>query len=201
MARKKTATRRLATESPRGRLLHAATHLFLTRGYAQTTVRDIASEVGILSGSIFHHFDSKEEILEAVMTEVSEGNAARMQKAAALAKTPRRKVRALIRCELESIHGETGEGMTLLVTEWRSLGVDARARVLVFRDRYEQVWLDALLAAKAELVKIEPFILRRLIQGMTGATGHWYRPRGPISLDKLADQILLLALRKGETDE
>lgn len=196
---------RLATktvvESPRLRLLRAATHLFLTRGYAQTTVRDIASAVGILSGSIFHHFDSKEEILEAVMSEVSEGNAERMQQAAARAKTPRDKVRALIRCELESIHGETGEGMTLLVTEWRSLSVEARARVLVFRDRYEQVWLDALRAAKTKLVKVDPFILRRLIQGMTGATGHWYRPRGPISLDKLADQILLLALRKGGTDD
>src|SRR3954470_12725999 len=85
-------------ETPRGRLLRAAAHLFLTRGYAQTTVRDLAREVGILSGSIFHHFDSKEEILEAVMNEVSVLSAQRMTDAFEGVRSPLDGVRALIRC-------------------------------------------------------------------------------------------------------
>ena len=39
-------------DSPRGRILRAAAHLFMTRGYAQTTVRDLGAAVGILSGSL-----------------------------------------------------------------------------------------------------------------------------------------------------
>ena len=184
-------------ESPRGRLLRAAAHLFLTRWYAQTTVRDLAREVGILSGSIFHHFDSKEEILEAVMTEVSSLNAGRMRAAAEGAQEPLARLRALIRCELDSIHGETSEAMTLLVSEWRSLGAPAQERVLIARDRYEQVWLDALRGAGGELVALDPFVLRRLLQGMTSSTAHWYRPRGPLTLDALTEQVLTLLKKRG----
>ncbi len=55
--------------TPRGRLLRAAAHLFREKGYHRTTVRDIASLVGIQSGSLFHHFKSKEDILIQVMKE------------------------------------------------------------------------------------------------------------------------------------
>ncbi|POC72277.1 TetR family transcriptional regulator, partial [Vibrio vulnificus] len=50
-------------ESARGKLLQTAAHLFRSKGYERTTVRDLASAVGIQSGSIFHHFKSKDEIL------------------------------------------------------------------------------------------------------------------------------------------
>ncbi len=183
-------------ETPRGRILRAAAHLFLTQGYAQTTVRDLAASVGILSGSIFHHFDNKEEILEAVMTEVSTRSTERMREARESASTPLAAVRALVLCELGNIHGETGEAMTLLVTEWRSLGVPARERVLLVRDAYEDVWLAALRAARTQLAPLDPFILRRLISGMTSTTANWYRPRGPLSIDALTDQILSLIVRK-----
>ena len=186
----------LMDDSPRGRVLRAAAHMFLTRGYAQTTVRDLAREVGILSGSIFHHFESKEEILEAVMTEVSTLNAGRMREVAAAVLQPLPRVRALIRCELDSIHGETSEAMTLLVSEWRSLGGPAQERVLLARDRYEDVWLQALGAAADELLPIDAFVLRRLLQGMTAATANWYRPRGPLGLDALTDHVLSTLLRR-----
>ena len=57
-------------DSPRGRVLRAAAHLFRVQGYSGTTVREIAALVGIQSGSLFHHFRSKEEILFVVMKEV-----------------------------------------------------------------------------------------------------------------------------------
>ena len=186
----------LMDDSPRGRVLRAAAHLVVTRGYAETTVRDIARAVGILSGSLFHHFDSKEALLEAVMAEVSELNTERMRLAAASTQKPLARVRALLRCELEGIHGETSEAMTLLVDEWRSLGPDAQTRVLVVRDRYQKVWDDALRAASRELQPVDLFVLRRLIAGMTTGTAAWYRPKGPISLDALTDQVMTLITRR-----
>src|SRR5690606_24421106 len=56
-------------DSARGKLLQTAAHLFRSKGYERTTVRDLAGAVGIQSGSIFHHFKSKDEILKAVMEE------------------------------------------------------------------------------------------------------------------------------------
>jgi len=55
-------------DSPRGRVLRAAAYLFHLQGYSRTTVREIAQVVGIQSGSLFHHFKTKEDILCAVMT-------------------------------------------------------------------------------------------------------------------------------------
>jgi AcrR family transcriptional regulator len=187
-------------DGPRGRILRAAAHLFVTRGYGQSTMRDLARAVGILSGSIFHHFESKEAILESVMSEVSARSTERMQAAVAAASEPPARVRALIRCELESIHGDSGEAMRLLVSEWRSLGPGAQARVLKLRDRYEQVWLSALRAARRELAPIDPFVLRRLLHGMTSATASWYRPHGPISIDALTASIFSLVERKAGRD-
>ena len=55
--------------SAKGRLLAASAALFKQKGFSRTTVRDIAAEVGILSGSIFHHFANKESILRTIMLE------------------------------------------------------------------------------------------------------------------------------------
>jgi AcrR family transcriptional regulator len=54
------------------KILIGAVNLFSTKGYSETTVRDIASAVGIKSGSIYGHFTSKEEILIYVLNDYTE---------------------------------------------------------------------------------------------------------------------------------
>ena len=46
----------------------AAAELFASKGVAATTVREIADAVGILSGSLYHHFRSKQHIVEEILT-------------------------------------------------------------------------------------------------------------------------------------
>jgi AcrR family transcriptional regulator len=183
-------------QSARGKLLGQAAHLFKVKGYERTTVRDLASAVGIQSGSIFHHFRSKEEILYAVMEETIQYITTKMEDALTRAETPRERLLALIRCELESILGGTSEAMTVLVYEWRSLSPSNQKNILKLRDRYEGLWMDALNAAKAEgLLVAEPFILRRFLTGALSWTITWFRPEGSVTLDQLAEQALLLAIK------
>ena len=92
-------------DSARGKLLQTAAHLFRNKGFERTTVRDLASAVGIQSGSIFHHFKSKDEILRAVMEETIHYNTAMMRASLEEASNVRERVLALIRCELQSIMG------------------------------------------------------------------------------------------------
>lgn len=183
-------------DSARGKLLQAAAHLFRRKGYERTTVRDLATAVGIQSGSIFHHFKSKEEILRAVMEETIIYNTALMEAALAEADTLRERVLALIRCELQSIMGGTGEAMAVLVYEWRSLSEDSQAHILALRDRYEQRWLEVLEEARvAGYVQRDPFILRRFLTGALSWSTTWFRPEGPMSLDALAEEALALVIR------
>ncbi len=184
-------------DSARGKLLQTAAHLFRSKGYERTTVRDLASAVGIQSGSIFHHFKSKDEILRSVMEETIRYNTALMRASLAEAGTLRERVLALIRCELQSIMGGTGEAMAVLVYEWRSLSQASQQFILELRDIYEQLWLDVLSEAKAAgYFNADPFILRRFLTGALSWTNTWFRPEGPMSLDQLAEQALSLVLKE-----
>lgn len=183
-------------KTAKGRLLVAAARLFKNKGYERTTVRDLASEIGIQSGSLFHHYKSKEAILQAVMEETIALNMALMQDAIADVNNPRDKVLALIRCELQSILGDTGEAMSVLVYEWRSLKPDSQKHILALRDAYEQLWLDTLEEAReADMVQIEPFILRRFLTGALSWTTNWYKPDGEMTLEQLAEDALQLAIK------
>ncbi|MBS8240600.1 TetR/AcrR family transcriptional regulator [Marinobacter lipolyticus] len=177
----------------RGRLLKEAARLFRDKGYERTTVRDLAAAVGIQSGSLFHHFRTKEDILKAVMVETIRLNTALMQAAMDAVDAPRDKLRALIRAELESINGLTGEAMAVLVFEWRSLSEPAREDVLKLRDVYEKLWLDVLTAVQKEgRLQAEPFVVRRMLTGALSWTVTWYRPDGGLSLDGLTDQVVAM---------
>ncbi|EKF75287.1 TetR family transcriptional regulator [Alcanivorax hongdengensis A-11-3] len=175
-------------DSPRGRLLSAAAHLFRDKGFDRTTVRDIAAAVGIQSGSIFHHFKSKEDILYAVMEEVIHFNTERLRQAIASQDSARDKLRALLRAELQSIVGDTAEAMAVLVTEWRCLSDDKQRKALALRGIYEQLWLQVLESLHREgAFRADPFIIRRLLTGMTGWVPNWFDRDGSLSLDDLAD--------------
>ncbi|MDX1459281.1 MAG: TetR/AcrR family transcriptional regulator [Marinobacter sp.] len=181
-----------APDSARGRLLKEAARLFRDKGYERTTVRDLAAAVGIQSGSLFHHFRTKEAILKAVMVETIRLNTALMQAAVDDADGDRAKLRALVHAELESINGQTSEAMSVLVFEWRSLSTEAQEEVLALRDIYERLWLDVLSRLnKAGEVAAEPFVVRRLLTGALSWTVTWYRPGGEMGLSELTDQVML----------
>jgi AcrR family transcriptional regulator len=178
-------------DSPRGRVMRAAAHLFRKNGYASTTVRELAQLVGIQSGSLFHHFKSKDDILLAVMEEAICYNTARLEQAVQQSSGTLNQIRALIRAELESINGDTGVAMAVLVFEWDALSKDRQDYLLNMREYYERIWLNVLERAQEEgLIKHPPMIWRRLIGGAISWTVTWYKPEGRMTLDQLADIIM-----------
>lgn len=65
-----TSKRKPTTElDTRERILEVAARLFVERGYAGTSVRDIAKELGIANPSLYYHFKSKEEMLAELLAE------------------------------------------------------------------------------------------------------------------------------------
>lgn len=178
-------------DSPRGRVLRAAAYLFHIQGYSRTTVREIAQVVGIQSGSLFHHFKSKEDILCAVMTEAIIYNLAQMQRAVDQADSTYEQLKGLIIAELQSINGDTGAAMAVLVHEWTLLPKPRQAELLEMRQQYEQIWFKVLQHAHAEqLIQQDPILWRRLIGGSISWSITWYKPTGRLSLLEVAEQLL-----------
>ena len=61
-------TRKQQKEKRREQILAGALELFIRKGYAATKISDIASHVGMSTGLMFHYFESKEKLLDALVT-------------------------------------------------------------------------------------------------------------------------------------
>lgn len=178
------------------RVLTAAAKLFRARGFARCTVRELAEEVGIQSGSLFHHFKSKDEILFAVMEEVIVQMDDALANALDSAQTPEAQIRALIRTELDFVHGPHANAAGVLINEWEALSPEGQARLLAQRHRYFDRWQEVLEQAHGlGVITISPTVLRQLIHGAIVWTAHWFKPDGPMSMDALTQSVVDLAIR------
>lgn len=179
-------------ESAKGRLLREARRLFKEKGFTKTTVRDIAAAVGILSGSIFHHFPNKEDILRCVMEETIRLSLARLKFELDGVAAVDDQIKTLIRCELDAIYGREGQDFTILVSEWRSLSAVNQAKVLGFREVYENLWHQVFNdAQKQGLSPLGGVLLRGFVRGALVDTINWYQPDGELSLEQLAEQVYM----------
>lgn len=180
-----------APDSAKGRLIKAAALLFKEKGYARTTVRDLAAEVGILSGSLFHHFPNKEAILRAVIEEAIHRVLAQMHDALGKAEDPVEKFRAMVRCEGHAINSGANPGFQIMASEWRSMNEANQAHILVLRKEYELLWrrvLDTLY--KQGQLNVEGSFVRHFIRGALIESNNWYDPDGQLTLEQLEDKLI-----------
>ena len=177
--------------SAKGRLQQASARLFKEKGYGKTTVRDIAAAVGIQSGSIFHHFKNKEEILLAIMSDTILRVLSAMHDALAETDDVIAQLQQLILLELKAIHGEQFVGFSLLVSEWRALSALNQQQVLTLREHYEKLWRGVLTRAyQQEKVTVDALYLRGFIRGALIETTNWFNVTGQDSLEQLALKLM-----------
>ncbi|MCB1390761.1 MAG: TetR family transcriptional regulator [Rhodobacteraceae bacterium] len=181
------------TDKPRDRLLAAAASLFRRQGYAATTVREIGAEVGLLSGSLFHHVRSKEDMLFAVMERVVAAMLDDLRRATDAAPDLQARLRALIAVELRYLHGPAADATAVLFHDWRALSAPRQAVLLDGRNAYFALWDETLAEARAAgLTTVEPALLRQFLHGALAWTSYWYRPGGSLDLDTLTEQALAM---------
>lgn len=179
-------------ESGRERITDAAAELFLHRGYAQTTLRDIAAAAGIKAGSIYYHFDSKEALLLDVLQRgiaVME-EAFRRASTASAGRSGAERIRAHVHGHLSALF-DHGPYTTNHVSAFHIAPPTVRSEVIPDRDRYERMWSDLLadLQQGGEIAPDMPLGLARLsLLGAMNFAVEWFDPsRG--NLEQLADVI------------
>jgi AcrR family transcriptional regulator len=185
----------------RERILSAAAHLFRTRGYRATTTRAISEIVGILSGSLFHHFNSKDQMLFEVMHEGALSVCLRADAVVAAAATPREKLRALVRMQLDCLLSEkTRDFYAVLIAEWRELDPDARTVLTQLRRRYNEVWYEVLEQCQRQgLLRGEPRATHLALSGALNWAGTWFKSSGALTLEQYADTLDNLVLERDES--
>lgn len=164
----------------RNALVLAAAQLFREQGYERTTVRELAAAVGLQSGSLFHHFRNKEEILLAVMANGIRSVIREAEELLDAHDDVAERLVGLFRLHMDSlIHGVGGDAMHAIIFEWRSLSPNAKARIRELGDTYEALWHRAISdAIDARLVAGDAVLLRKFILGGMNHMVRWYRPNG-----------------------
>ena len=182
-------------QTSRFTVLAASARLFREKGYDRTTVRDLAKAVGMQSGSLFYHFDSKGEILLEVMQagilSVTEAGKA----AIATELDPMQRLLLLTKSHLILLHGESQDALAVMLYEWRSLPPESQQQIIKLRDEYEDLWTSALeQAAEAGLISGDLAVKRRLMLGAINWSSNWYQATGQLDLPNLANEIVTLLL-------
>ncbi|MEO0492222.1 MAG: TetR/AcrR family transcriptional regulator [Actinomycetota bacterium] len=174
------------TTSARQRILDTTAALVLEHGVAGVAQRQIAERVGIKAASLYHHFASKNEIVEAVfrrgidVMEHAWDDAA----TAATGAAPRARLAAHVRAHLSALF-ENGPYTAAHVTAFRTAPTEVREAVVPMRDAYEARWTHLL----TELDGIErPGLSRLALLGAMNSSVEWFDvDRG--NLDELAEVI------------
>lgn len=178
------------SDDRKGQLLEEAARLFGARGYDKTSMRDIATAFGILPGSLYHHFGSKEELFIAVYAAGVSQLIEAVNKAIAPRTDPWLRLEAGCVAHLESLLTKESSAATVLA-DWSTTQSDALRDALVQeRDRYEKVF-----SALTDAVELPDGVKRRYFRlGLLGAFNWaltWYQP-GRDSPATVARQLLAL---------
>ena len=186
-----------ATATRRDQLLAIAARLFAERGFKNTTVRDIADAAGILSGSLYHHFDSKESMVDELLDSFQVELWKQYDAIAASDLTPRAKLEAIVRASFDAIdhhHSEVAifqNDAAYLLTFERFAYLDERNL------RFRRLWTGLLEAAvqSGELrADLDIELVYRFLRDTVWVAVRWYRPGGELSPSHVADQYLRILL-------
>lgn len=162
-------------DSRRQDILHQATQLFGARGYGRTSMRDIAAAVGMLPGSVYYHFASKEALLAAVYAEGIDRSIARVEEAVASRSDPWARLEAAAVAHLSLLLAD-GTLAAVVVDGPQQTGA-AQAELVRQRDRYEAVF-RRLVAAIDLPPGVSPGPFRLALLGALNWALTWYRPDG-----------------------
>jgi AcrR family transcriptional regulator len=177
----------------RQQAVYQAAKLFARNGYDQTTMQELASTMGLATGALYHYFGAKEQLLRAICDQLMEPLLERARALTATDGPPREQLRALVRMWVGHVV-EHRDHMLVFQQErhviesgqsWRGVRASRKA----FERLVAELLQDALVAGGQD----NRLALLALL-GMVNHTAQWYRPRGPLSPEQIADGYVDLVL-------
>jgi AcrR family transcriptional regulator len=169
-----------------------AAELFAQKGYRATTVREIADAAGILSGSLYHHFDSKESIGDEILSGFINDVLVNYRAAVVEASDPRAALEQIVRTTSHTLSRHRA-ALTMLQNDWNHFASQPRFAYLPKALReIERIWITQLEAGKqAGLFRadLDAKLTYRLLQDVLWIPAQWRRTHG-YSSEQVIDGFL-----------
>lgn len=180
-------------------IVAAAKELFHTKGYHATSVRDIADSLGILSGSLYAHINSKEDLLYAIADEAADQFVEQLTPVLNAPGTATDRLRLAMRNHMQII-AEHLSTASVFFHEWRSLDPERRESIKEKREHVERVFRQLVEegVASGEFGAVNPKFAALLVLSALNWAYQWYSPDGALGPDDIADtyaELVLTGLR------
>ena len=182
--------------SRKAQIARTATAMFRSRGFAATSMRELATALGLEAGSLYSHIKSKEELLHGICFGLAESLFAGFDHATADTVQPvaaqlRRAIEAHVRVLTQDV-----AAASVFLHEWRHLSEPARTEFVALRGRYETGFraLIQLGLDRGELRAPDAAFATLTLLASLNWLPTWYKPDGRLSPDdiahRLAEQLL-----------
>ncbi|MFB7721148.1 TetR/AcrR family transcriptional regulator [Nocardia sp. NPDC058058] len=181
----------------RSELLGLAASLFAERGLRATTVRDIADAAGILSGSLYHHFDSKEAMVDEILRGFLDDLFGRYREIVGSGLSARDTLEALVIASYESFD-QWHAAVAIYQAEAKRLSGTPRFEYIdEYNREFRELWYQVLTNGVADgsfRPEMDIELAYRFLRDTVWVSVRWYQPGGRITVDNLAKQYLTIVL-------
>jgi len=170
-----------------------ATLLFRKKGYAATSMRDLAQVLGLEAASLYSHINSKHQILHQICFEMATAFFTAIENIDRSDVVG--KLRAAISAHFKVI-ADYPDAAAVFFNEWRHLEEPALTEFLSLRSKYQDFYSDIIQQGiESGLFRpIDNKLAMMTILSAINWTHDWYRPDGTLSKDEIADQLSQLLI-------
>ncbi len=182
----------------RQEILRTAARLFQQRGYDATSMNDVAAALKLSKGGLYHHFQSKDEILFEIMNHAMEITEDRVLAPVRGIADPEARLRALIRLHIEVVLSPQDREITIMLHENHPLPPALRRRINTRKKDYIHFVED--LMSEVQRVRqgkgaVSPRAAAFALLGMINWIYQWYKPEGNLQTYNLVPQFTELVFR------
>ncbi len=183
-------TRETAIDS-RQEILRTAARLFQQQGYDATSMNDVAAALKLSKGGLYHHFQSKDEILFNLMNHAMDITQERVIDGVKGMANPEERLRMLIRRHIEVVMSVRDREITVMLHENHPLPPAMRRRINARKKDYVH-FVENLIAevqrGRPPRASVTPRAAAFALLGMINWIYQWYRPEGALDEESLVRQ-------------
>ncbi|WP_017541069.1 TetR/AcrR family transcriptional regulator [Nocardiopsis halophila] len=186
-----------ARERRRSEILETAAEVFARQGFAATTIRQVADAAGMLAGSLYYHFDSKEAMADEILSGFLDDLWAAYDGILADGQDARTTLERLIEASFVSIDRHR-PAVVLYQNESRHLALSPRFAYLAeSQTRFRSMWMELLRRGTEEgafRADLDASLVYRFIRDTVWVAANWYDPHGRLPASDIAKQYLAMVL-------
>jgi AcrR family transcriptional regulator len=190
----------------RQEILRTAARLFQQRGYDATSMNDVAGALKLSKGGLYHHFQSKDEILFEIMDHAMEITEERVLAPVRGIADPQERLRALIRLHIEVVLSPRDREITVMLHENHPLPPTLRKRINARKKDYVHFVENLIAEVQKEAQKdtqrshssnatVSPRAAAFALLGMINWIYQWYKPEGNLQSQNLVPQFTNLVFK------